>query len=258
MNATSSSRTCVSVVLSVVIALQFAVRVDAAVLYDLAADWSDTSNPNGPWSYNGVDGLPLPVHRDDWDSQTRIEHFNSAQPAWCAEDLSRSVPMAFKSLGVTAGTIWNLDAPAGSVGMHGQPAFAGVTWTSPGDGTATVSGHVWKMRNNIGRTIEWRLTLNGAVLTGGTMTEANPFTSAAPFNLADGFGGLPVLSFPVVAGDVIGLDAGRTFEQDSDFVGVNLSISVVPEPCAPLLFSFGSTVILVWRRHRDRRIVSAG
>src|SRR5688500_12070288 len=82
-------------------------KTNAQVLYDLSADWSDTNNPNGPWSYNGVDGLPLPVHRADWDSQTRIEHFSSPQPAWSAEDLSRSVPMAFKSLGVTAGTIWN-------------------------------------------------------------------------------------------------------------------------------------------------------
>lgn len=227
----------------------------AELVYDLAADWSDSNNPNGAWSYNGVDGQPLPVHRSDWDSQTRTEHFSSAQPAWSAQNASRSVPMAFKSLGVTSGTTWNLDAPTGSVGMHGQPEFAGISWTSPISGIATLSGNVWKMRNNIGRTIEWRLTLNGSIFTGGTLTEANPYTSANPFDLADGSGGPSALTFPVAVGDVISLEAGRTLPAvDSDFVGVNFSISVVPEASSLILFEL--TLIALLTLDKRQRYLS--
>ena len=120
--------------------------------------------------------MPLSFHSSDWDLTN--EHFAGPQPAWVTipEFHNRGVPMAFKSVGVTAGTFWNLDAPIGTVGMHGQPQFAGITWTSPVSGIANLTGHVWKMRNNIGRTIDWRLTLNGSILTGGTLTEANPYT----------------------------------------------------------------------------------
>lgn len=39
----------------------------APVLFDLAADWSDTSNPNGVWSYNKAPGQPLTTHQADWN-----------------------------------------------------------------------------------------------------------------------------------------------------------------------------------------------
>jgi hypothetical protein len=214
----------------------------AAEVYDLASDWSDAVNPNGLWSYNGVDGLPLPIHRSDWDSQTRIEHFSSPQPAWSAEDLSRSVPMAFKSLDVTAGTIWNLDAPAGRVGMHGQPLFAGVTWTSPASGTATVSGGVWKMRKNNGRIVDWHLTVNGLPLTVGTLTDADPYTSSSPFDFANGSSGPTVLTIPVLSGDIIGVEAGfPTDPFHSDFVGVDFSVSLERTECNTSL-TFNSPV----------------
>jgi hypothetical protein len=114
-----------------------------------------------------------------------------------------------------------------------------------------LSGHVWKMRTNIGRTIEWRLTLNGTTFTGGLLTEANPYTSANPFNLADGSGGASALTFPVAVGDVISLEAGRTPPGvDSDFVGVNLSISVVPEASSLVLIALTSVALRVVDRRK--------
>jgi hypothetical protein len=107
------------------------------------------------------------------------------------------------------------------------------------------------MRNNISRTIDWRLTLNGAVVTGGTMTDANAYTSSNPFNLANGSGGAAALSIPVVAGDVIGIDAGRmTPFVDSDFVGVELSIAVVPEPSTWSLVGLGFAGVIAARRNK--------
>ena len=43
-------------------------NVGADVLYDLAADWSDTTNPNGVWSYNKSSGVPFTNHVSDWDA----------------------------------------------------------------------------------------------------------------------------------------------------------------------------------------------
>ena len=196
--------------------------------YNLAADWSDTNNPNGPWSYNDVDGLPLPAHVSDWDLTD--EHFAGPQPAWSLVSSPRSVPMAFKSVGVTAGTFWNLDAPSGTVGMHGQPLFAGVTWASPDSGLATISGGVWKMRKNNDRVIDWRITVNGSVVTEGALSDSDPYTSSNPFDFASGTGGAAVLSIPVMPGDVIGIDAGYPVDPfHSDFVGVDFSISLAPD-----------------------------
>jgi hypothetical protein len=161
--------------------------------------------------------------------------------------------MAFKSVGVTGGTIWNLDAPFGSVGMHGHPQFAGVTWTSPTTGLASVSGGLWKMRKALDRTVEWRLSLNGSILTEGILTDAEPYTSANPLGLANGTGGTAALTFAVIAGDVVGLDVGRSvLPFDGDFVGLNLSISVIPEPCSLIMAIVGSIGLLYsrWRAAR--------
>jgi hypothetical protein len=200
----------------------------AAVVFDLAADWSDSTNPNGPWSYNDVNGRPLTKNIPDTDLSN--EHFAGPQPAWILQEHGPGgVPMAFKSRGVTAGTFWNLDAPAGRVGMHGQPLFAGITWTSPVSGETTISGGVWKMRKNIGRVIDWHLTVNGVIVTGGTLSESDPYTSTNPFNFAAGFGGPSVLNLYVTAGDIIGIEAGFPVEPfHSDFVGVDLTFAVIP------------------------------
>src|SRR5450631_3802827 len=46
------------------------------IVYDLAADWSDTTNPNGPWSYNFGPGEPITTHQSNWFGSS------PAQPAW--------------------------------------------------------------------------------------------------------------------------------------------------------------------------------
>src|SRR5262245_10764347 len=100
------------------------------------------------------------------------------------------------------------------------------------------------MRKNIGRIVDWHLTKNGAVLTGGTLTENDPYTSSDPFDFATGSGGASVLRIDVVPGDVIGVEAGYPVAPfHSDFVGVDFSILVVPEPSSFTLLAIFALLI---------------
>ena len=225
-------------ILTALISLSICVgHTRAASIYDLSADWSDATNPNGVWSYNYSQGVAFPIHLVDWEPSAGGQtHFAGPQPAWANQP--GHVPMWFKSVGVTAGTFWNLDIPAGRVGMHGieSSTRSNVTWTSPISGTIGITGGVWLMRN-LGRNMDWRILVNGTPITGERLlfSQTGTFNSGNPFDYSLGTGGSGALSQAVGVGDVISLEL---FRQNSwaDFVGVDLTItaqsggSVVPAP----------------------------
>ena len=115
---------CTAVVLVV---LLISVQADdaSADTYDLGADWSDTANPNGPWSYNGWDGL-ITTHVDDWNSQ----ELGLGQPAWASWSSDGYLPCWFKS------TKTYLDFLPGDIVTHNSHSGPShITWTSPMAGT---------------------------------------------------------------------------------------------------------------------------
>lgn len=196
----------------------------ATPVYDLAEDWSDVKNPNGLWSYNSAPGTPITTHWDDWDPGTCC--FASVQPAWAAarQPDSGHVPVWFKTISPTLGSS---DMPIGTVGMHGsESAAAGVTWTSPINGVVRISGGVWLAYKGNGRSMNWTLFVNGALITGGNLTFNDSFTSSNPFNFTAGSGGTAALTVPVAVGDVINLELVKT-SGFAEFVGVDLKFSVV-------------------------------
>jgi len=67
--------------------------LSAQIIYDLKTDWSDLTNPNGPWSYReGNNVLP---HVDDWLGLSN--DFTGVQPAWArAETGNTHVPSWMK------------------------------------------------------------------------------------------------------------------------------------------------------------------
>ena len=68
-------------------------------VFDLAADWSDTENPNGVWSYNG--GNNSLAHAAAWDSIV-FDYWSGPQPAWANSETGRPrMPAWFK---LSAGT----------------------------------------------------------------------------------------------------------------------------------------------------------
>ena len=220
--------------------------------WDLATDWSDLANPNDVWSYRGGSNV-LTTHQSSWQPG----NFSAAQPAWAAAASgNNSIPAWFQSNGAVAfqpSTTTpdpTYDAPVGSVITHTVDSFNGndanvsnVLWTSPVAGTVTISGGTWQARKSLGRSNDWALLVNGAVITGGSLTSNDAFTSGNPFDFANGSGGANVLTVPVSVGDTISFRAQRT-SQPGDFVGVNLLIDI-PEPATAgaLMFLAGAAAL---------------
>jgi hypothetical protein len=203
-----------------------------AQTWDLATDWSDEFNPNGPWSYNGNTGAPIETNLADYDPNT--DHiFGSPQPAWADAiyPLNDHVPVWFKRVSDGAG----IDMPVGAVGMHGNEgddpaAWVGVSWTSPVDASVDVSGEVWYAHVSVSRSADWRVRLNDAVLSTGHVAWHDGSTSASPNSLSDGSGGAAALNtLRVGPGDEIVLEF-RSVSTYACFLGVGLTISIDPCP----------------------------
>lgn len=210
--------------------------------FDLTSQWSDTANPNGPWSYNqGISPLPAqaswmpgsyPIPQPCWAvSATGLGHV----PVWLKQ---RSLPSGVSACGPAP--ISSADACVGDVIVHSTDASsvggasANVTWTSPIAGAVDICGGVWMMRD-IGRANTWRLHKNGLLISQGTVFSGDPYSRAAPFPLSQGSGGSASLSgLSVAIGDVIRLDIVKA-SSAGDFCGVTLTISqssTAPTICA--------------------------
>ena len=205
------------------VSLFFTAAASAAV-YDLNTDWSDSANPNGPWSYNeGINPLP---HVDSW--QGLAGDFTSAQPAWARGAVGNTnLPCWFKS-SATVGIVH--DWQTGDVLAHTTDNFNGVgsgpanvTWTSPDNGVVNISGAVW-MGRDIGRGNHWTLLHNANVLTQGDIFSGDTYSRSNPFNFTNGSGGTAVLTNRSVAtGDIIKLQLDKT-STPGDYAGVNFTI----------------------------------
>lgn len=222
--------------------------------YDLAADFSNAANPNGPWAYReGENTLPL---TPNWSQIVGV------QPAYSREVIGQNflpvwMQSAFDNPLGADGTV--LDALTGDVIVHSTDNFRGpggianVIWTSPVDGILEISGSVW-MARDIGRSNTWELLLNGNLLSAGSLSSGDPFDRDNPFEFEDGAGLGALSGVPVHIGDVLRLNVTRT-SSAGDFVGVNLAISaddvteVIPlPPTLPALLSALALFALIRRR----------
>lgn len=156
-------------------------------VFDLAADWSDAVNPNGPWSYNDGTGSPIANHLADWDFGDQI--FFADQPAWSA--LSYDASSAWFKRVAPASPFFQI--PIGKVGTLIQPGSS-VSWTSPFRGVIQITGTVWIAASSG----KWRLRFNGEVLTGD-------LGLSDPQDISSGFAGASVLLQVVSPGDRIEL-----------------------------------------------------
>jgi hypothetical protein len=229
--------------------------LSAAMVYDLKADWSDVTNPNGPWSYReGNNVLP---HVADW--QGLSGDFTGVQPAWArAQEGNTNLPPWMKIASPNGlGADWQL----GDIVTHSTDGFNGigsglsnVIWTSPLNGTIDVSGATWMVRD-IGRGNHWDISLNGNLLTEGDIFSGDSFNRSNPFNFAAGSGGGTVLSqIQVFSGDVLRLQFTKT-SGPGDYAGVNLTISAtaVPEPSGIAMSLMGFLAVFAWRVGMARR-----
>ena len=217
-------------------------------VYDLASDWSDTSNPNPPWAYGTLSATgeftPFPIHTNSYIN-VGPPAFSGDQPVWTNQLLTGdngSPEGLAKSVGIGL-----FDFPAGRVGGHTPlNGSLAIRWTAPQTGSASLAGDVWMWRD-IGRHEALGLFVDDTALFSGVPipTRASGTTSANPFLLSDAIsagGGSPaqLADIPVNAGDTITLAAlsGRFFGDTEDFVGFDFTVrlTTVPEPPAAGLF----------------------
>ncbi|HYB98838.1 MAG TPA: hypothetical protein VEC57_06840 [Candidatus Limnocylindrales bacterium] len=192
--------------------------------YDVKEDWSETSNPNGPWSYR-EGGNPLP-HVEAW--QRIAGGWSEFQPGWAeSEDDTNRLPFWFQSNGKAT---FERDFLAGDIVVHTWDASNGqgngqaeLVWTSPFDGVISITGSTW-MGRDIGRAINWSLLHEDTVLTTGSISSGDIYSRGAPFHFAAGSGGAGVLeNIEVAAGDEIRLRM-ETASSSGDFAGVRMEV----------------------------------
>jgi len=213
--------------------------VAAPIVFDLQADWSDVSNPNGAWSYNDGGGAII-NHVADYLPGA----FLNTQPAWVlAASGAGHIPSWILSTNNVN------DWLVGDVVTHTWDSFnsgaatadSNVTWTSPSNGIANISGAVW-MAENRGRAVNWSLAINGTAVTGGSLSYDDVYDRASPFSLATGTGGSSVLTgVSVNTGDEIKLSLVTPAGAAGEWTGVNLGVELaaVPVPAAVWLFGSG-------------------
>lgn len=203
-------------------------RVDAAV-YDLKTDWSNTSNPNGPWSYlvNGaVVGSGIRTG-DSFGAPGAPTIWGGGFLGWSQSNGSQNS---------------YLDLQTGDV--YGHTGSLAIDWTSPAAGVAQVDGGAWMLRD-IGRSMQWVISLNGVTIEdSGFLSSGDPFSRATP----DEFH----FSTPVQPGDVLEFRA-ETLSGYGDYVGVNFTVVTVPEP-STIWFGLLGMISLGLRRRPNRRI----
>lgn len=204
-----------------------------SVVYDVAANWSDTQNPNGVWTYTGNDGVILTANQADWDPGAV---FFSGQRAWADSTLPKpgQVPMWLKSSEPSA-----LDLPG--VGMHGsegtEVAWVGIVWCSPVTGKISITGGVWQALNTEDdglrgnhrvRNSDWRLRLNNTTLASGNISGTDGYSSVFPFTFSSGAGERQLSGIRVTAGDTVVLEfiSPTSF---STFNGIELVITASEE-----------------------------
>ena len=209
-------------------------------LADLKSDWSNASNPNGPWTYReGANALPAVA---SW--QSSLGGWTVAQPGWArSENGNNRIPFWFRSNGSETFTH---DWLAGDIVVHSTDGINGigngpgnVIWTSAATGFVDISGNTW-MGRDIGRGNTWSLWKNNTQLTGGTIASGDPFDRANPFQFANGSGGAAAITGIAVApGDTLMFQVVNTSTAGGDFAGVNFTVSAsaVPEPATIMLIS---------------------
>lgn len=222
--------------------------------WDLRSDWSNSNNPNGVWTYReGTNALPFVA---SW--QSALGGWTSPQPGWAdSENGNNRLPFWFRSNGAEDFT---RDWVSGDIVVHTWDSVNGVgngeanvIWTAPVATVVNLSGGAWLGRD-IGRSVRWELYLNANLLSQGNLFTGDTFNRASPFLFSNGTGGPGAINnLAVNPGDVVTLQYVTT-SSAGDFVGMNFTVSTIPEPATLGLAGAGLIgSLLMVRRRRSKR-----
>lgn len=226
-----------------------------ASFFDIVNDWSDVNNPMGQWSLYKNPTQLFGVNQADWFGD------GSNLRAWADDPYPQHLHVPFwAKIDAAHANTHGLDAPADSIMMHGNdPGRTGTNYTAlfftaPTAGTAVVAGDTWMSAKTLPRGMNWRLLLNGNLLTEGFTSFNDNYTSASPLSFAAGTGGAGALTMQVAAGDLIELQMLPNYNSPNDgtpwIAGLHMSVDLtpVPEPSAMLALAAGSMALLRRRR----------
>jgi hypothetical protein len=224
-----------------------------AATYDLAADYSNTANPNGAWSYN-YGGNPL-AHQAGPTTANPLNPAISPDGYFSTgSDLNANTPDVLKAVvNGSSGGGNNGDFLAGDIVIHSPNDGTDLTiaWTAPSAGTITnLSAAVWYAHSVVTRSNDVELSLANAVLASWTVSTADN-TNRSDAGTFSGTG-----PYAVAAGQLLTLTFAKSLAQSFgslngvavafDFVG-----STVPIPAALPLF-MSALVGLGWFARRRR------
>ena len=251
-------------IIRVALAIGLAVTCTAvrAATYDLASDWSDSTNPNGPWAYglfNGTTFSAFPLHVPSYINVGPAA-FTASQPAWtsCAGTGNNGCPQGLaKSIGVPVNAI---DFPAGRVGGHTPvTGWLAVQWTAPASGTVDISGDTW-MWEDVGRSLITTVMFDGQQLFSPVVipTQASGNNSSTPLTFAQAASSAGVLpsvlqNISVHAGDTITWIAAKAPGSVEWFAGVDMTLVLhpVPEPATLSTLLLGLALLTAfWQGRR--------
>jgi hypothetical protein len=215
--------------------------------FSLSGDWSNTTNPNGPWSYNQASN-PLPLVTDWTAAGTAF--VGCSQPAWApSNNAGNFLPALMKANSCTAKDVGTdphngrANVEPGDIVVHtvdsfnGNPALgvANFLFTLPAgdDGTYQIRGSVWDAGLYYGTTRpqDWELLVDGVKKASGFLSGSVSRSQAETFDI----------SVDLHAGDTVDLELFKDSKSSAGyFVGTNMSIGP-PECILTDTLSFNAT-----------------
>jgi hypothetical protein len=185
--------------------------IAGAATWDLATAWSNTTNPNGVWTYV--------VAGNTAQAGTRTGDVFADPPGppviW-SEGSADTFMGWSKSNGSESGL--QLDLAVGDIYGHTPNNSSSATsieidWTSPVSGQIEINGGVWLLRD-VDRSVNWSLTLGSTTLDSGTLFSGDPYSRSSPDNI--------YALLNVSAGDIVRFQAWSA--DTGDYVGLDLTI----------------------------------